>query len=113
MKTLFFSTVLTVLSTFFLEDKLVGRWETKPSPKGNVTGVLFKPDHTYMGYVNGKPFVTGVYILQDSIVTIKEPHCDKKGVYKLIFFSNGDSLRFQLVGDSCTERSQGMVRTVL
>lgn len=95
---------------------LTGRWETKPSEKGNITGVVFKTDNTYEGYVNKKPFVSGTYAFNDadSIVTIHEGSCGgATGIYKVNFFSNADSMRFVAIEDSCTERKEGIQRLVL
>ena len=36
-----------------------------------------------------------------------------QGVYSITFFSNGDSIRFKAISDSCVERMKGMERTVL
>lgn len=104
-----------VLFTIFLEEnKLTGRWETKPSRTGSVTSLLFRPDSTYEGYINRKPFLTGKYTWKDSLVTILESGCNgQTGTYKLVFFCNDDSLRFIPVSDSCNERREGMKRIVL
>ena len=106
--------IVISLLAFAPKNKLVGRWETKPSPKGNVTGVVFNKDYTYEGYVNKKPFVSGTYSLGRNIITIEETGCNGvKAVYKLIFFSHSDSLRFEAISDSCAERKEGMQRTIL
>lgn len=92
-------------------DKLVGRWESPVSPKGNITGVVFRNDSTYDSYINKKPFTSGVYRIHDGTITIRENGCgDREGTYQLIFYSNNDSLRFQSIADSCTERMNGMNR---
>ena len=97
-----------------VKDKLEGRWESKPSEKGNVTGVVFKPDNTFEGYVNRKPFVTGKYTLQDDVFTFTDNGCDgKPGTYRIVLFSNEDSIKFQCIDDSCTERKQGMTRLIM
>ncbi len=93
-----------------------GRWETQPSEKGNITGVVFKEDNTYEGYVNKKPFVSGTYNFNadDSTITIHEESCNGiTAKYKIDFFSNADSIRFIVIDDSCGERKQGMQRIVL
>lgn len=114
MKTILFFIAMALLYSFATADKLTGRWETKPSAKGNVTGVVFKPDNTFEGYINKKPFTSGTYSLQDSIFTFTDNGCrGMQGIYKLHFFSNADSLRFEAISDSCTERKAGMLRTVL
>ena len=96
------------------DNRLVGRWETAPSEKGNVTGVVFKADLSFEGYVNKKPFVSGTYTLEDSIFTVTDNGC--KGVtgrYRIFFFSNNDSARFQLIEDTCKGRAQGMIKLVI
>lgn len=114
MKTIFICGVVMASIGFTAADSLTGRWETKPSSKGNVTGIVFKPDKSFEGYVNRKPFVSGSYTLQDSIFSFVDNGCDgKKGVYKLVFFNNADSLRFESIEDSCVRRKDGMSRLVL
>ena len=114
MKTLVVITFIATLTVYSIESKLTGRWESKPSPKGNVTGVVFKADSSFEGYVNKKPFVSGRYTLQDSIFSFTDNGCDgKQGIYKILFFSNEDSLRFIPVNDSCLERKEGMSRLIL
>ncbi len=96
------------------KDRLSGRWESQPSPKGNVTGVVFKTDSTFEGYVNKKPFVSGTYTLDDGIFTFTDNGCEgKRGVYKIFFFSNADSIRFVPIVDSCTERKAGMSKLIM
>jgi hypothetical protein len=97
-----------------VQDKLEGRWESKPSINGNVTGVVFKPDNTFEGYVNRKPFVTGKYSFKDDVFTFTDNGCNgAEGVYRVIFFSNDDSVKFQCISDTCTERRQGMTRLIM
>ena len=113
MKTVFIAmTILMLLS--FATNTLIGRWETKPSENGNVTGVVFKQDSSFEGYVNRKPFVSGKYVFQDSIFTFTDNGCDgEQGIYKIVFFSNGDSLRFVPINDSCAQRREGMSRLIM
>ena len=114
MKTLII--YLTAMIGLASETNLTGRWETKPSEKGNTTGVVFKQDNTYEGYVNKKPFVSGTYTFNesDSVITIHESSCNGvTGIYKVNLFSNADSMRFTAIQDSCTERREGMQRLVL
>jgi hypothetical protein len=109
-------TVLISLAAllFIGENKLTGRWESIPAPIGNVTGVVFKNDNTFEGYVNKKPFVTGKYTLEGDVLTFTDNGCDgAKGVYKLNFYSGTDSLRFQPVDDTCSRRKAGMSRLVM
>jgi hypothetical protein len=96
------------------DDRLTGRWQTKPSEKGTVTGVVFMPDNTFEGFINRKPFVTGKYSLDNDIFRFTDNGCNgAEGVYKMIAFSNDDSLKFEMVSDTCTRRRQGMERLVL
>lgn len=114
MKVLFISFALLFCIT--AKDLLTGRWESKPSEKGNVTGVVFKSDSTFEGYVNKKPFVSGIYHFNadDSILSFTDNGCNGvKGMYKAIFFSNADSIRFKVISDSCEERKEGMQRLIM
>lgn len=115
MKTMLMAAVM--LSVFdFPDDALVGRWESLPSEKGNKTGVVFKEDKSFEGYVNRKPFVSGNYTFSaaDSILSFIDNGCQgMQGVYKVRFFHTGDSLRFQALVDNCPERKQGMERLVM
>jgi hypothetical protein len=96
------------------KDRLTGRWETKPSSKGNVTGVVFKTDKSFEGYINKKPFTSGTYTLEDDIFTFRDNGCEGvRGVYKIFFFSNADSLRLVPIVDSCIKRKEGMSKLVM
>ena len=95
---------------------LTGRWETMPSEKGNVTGVVFKSDSTFEGYVNRKPFVSGTYTFnnEDSVLSLQDGGCaGVAATYKVNFFSNADSMRFTAIEDACTGRKEGMQRLVM
>jgi hypothetical protein len=96
-------------------NPLQGRWETKPSPKGNVTLLNMKADSSFEGYFNKKPFVSGTYTFtKDSILSFVDNGCNHaRGTYKVIFFSEGDSIRFEPVSDTCTERRNGMIKTIM
>jgi hypothetical protein len=105
--------IITSLAT---KDSLTGRWESKPSEKGNVTGVVFKNDSIMEGFVNKKPFVSGIYRFNaaDSIISFVDNGCNGvRGVYKVLFFNNSDSLRFKVISDSCDERREGMQRLIM
>ena len=114
MKTLLISATIFAFISFAAIDHLIGSWETKPSLKGNITRVVFKADSSFDGFVNRKPFVTGKYTLENDILSFTDNGCDgSKGVYRIIFFSNSDSLRFEAIQDSCEQRRNGMIRTIL
>ena len=104
--------VMMFLLAFIVPNKLTGRWE-RISPTGNVIGVIFKEDNTFDAYINKKPFVSGTYDLHDNIFTVIDNGCpDIKGVFKMTFFSNDDSMRVELISDSCTERGKGLHNNV-
>lgn len=114
MKTILIVSLTIAMAAFISEDFLTGRWQTKPSAKGNVTTVVFKPDNTFEGFINRKPFTTGKYMLKDSLLTFTDNGCGgSEAVYRLVLFSDGDSLRFQPVSDTCTGRRNGISRLVM
>jgi hypothetical protein len=114
MKKAMIGVCIIALFAFNEKNKLVGRWETKPSPDGNVTSVLMKDDNSFEGFINRKPFVTGQYTFVDDVFSFTDNGCDgAKADYKVIFFSNSDSIRFELINDTCTRRRNGMTRLVL
>lgn len=114
MKILLISVAALLYAWTAGEDTLIGRWESPRSDKGNVTGVVFKTDSTFEGYVNKKPFVTGKYTLENDVFTMVDNGCDgKPGSYRVIFFSSNDSMRFEPISDSCVGRRNGMSRLVM
>ncbi|MBX2925000.1 MAG: hypothetical protein KF746_22555 [Chitinophagaceae bacterium] len=114
MKAMTISAFFIALLAFTSEKKLAGRWESKRSEKGNITGVVFKEDGSFEGYINKKPFVSGNYELQDSTFSFTDNGCNgAKGIYIIHFFSNNDSIRFEPVEDTCAERNAGMSRLIL
>jgi hypothetical protein len=114
MKTILIFLVTLILAGTAERDILTGRWQTKPSAKGNPTGIAFREDKTFEVYINKKPFATGGYILEDGLFSFTDNGCNgATGVYKIIFLSDADSIRFEPISDSCTERKQGMTRTIL
>lgn len=114
MKHILLTAAIMSLLAFAEKNKLMGRWESQPSPNGNVTGVVFKTDSTFEGYINMKPFVTGKYSLIDDVFSFTDNGCEgKRGTYKAEFFSNDDSVRFVPIQDSCLERKEGMIRLVM
>jgi hypothetical protein len=114
MKIMIIAAVAFALAAASEPNPLVGRWETKPSPKGNVTGLYMKADSSFEGFINKKPFVTGTYTYKDSLLSFVDNGCNRtRGLYKVIFFSEGDSIRFEPVSDTCTERRNGMSKTIM
>jgi len=107
---------ITGLFGFTSTIDLTGRWETKPSESGIVTGAVFKTDNTYEAYRNNKPFVYGTYSFntEDSIMEIEDDGCTAiKGTYKVNFFSNSDSIRFTAIDDDCGNRKTAIENAVL
>lgn len=94
----------------YQQRTLVGKWEAKTSD-GTIFGVVFKADHTYVGYANKKVFVSGNYNFKDNLLTIDDQLCTGKGAYQITFFA--DSIRFSVVTDSCGGRRQGTNKMVL
>lgn len=116
MKAILMTVAFFATSIFNPNDTLTGRWQTKPSEKGNVTSVLFKEGKTMEGYINKKPFVSGEYFFSqaDSMLSFIDNGCGQSmALYKVNFFSNSDSLRFTSIYDTCTERKNGMHRLVM
>jgi hypothetical protein len=116
MKAIIFITGIITFLVFATTDMLTGRWESKPSEKGNITGVVFKNDSILEGYVNKKPFTSGIYRFssKDSILSFTDNGCNGvRGTYKVIFFGTGDSIRFKAIYDSCDERKDGMQRLIM
>jgi hypothetical protein len=114
MKTMFISAAVMLLLYCYGEDKLTGRWQTQPSVNGVVTGIVFKTDNSFEGYVNKKPFVSGKYTMKDDVLSFTDNGCDgKPAEYKIVLSDNNDSLRFQVIMDSCDRRKEGMLRLVL
>jgi hypothetical protein len=113
MKTLVITAIMMALG-LVNDESLVGKWETKPSPKGNVTGMVMRADNTFDVYINKKAFTSGKYYFRDGVLSFTDTGCDgSEGVYRIVFFSAGDSIRFQPISDTCTDRRNGMSRTVM
>jgi hypothetical protein len=108
------ATVLALVS-FNGPDKLFGKWQTALSPKGVRMTVIFKSDNTFEAFQNKKPFTSAKYTLDDKdVIRFTDNGCNgAEGVYKTIFFSNQDSVRFELISDSCVQRAEGMKRFVV
>jgi len=107
---------MAILFSITTKDTLTGRWESKPSEQGNIIGVVFKADNSFEGYVNKKPFASGTYTFNpvDSIFSFVDNGCDgRRGIYKIMLYSNSDSLRFEPLSDSCEARKSGMLRLVM
>ena len=108
MKIILVFTFTILLSVVTSTYKLPGRWESK-LPGGNILGVIFKPDNSMEGYFNKKPLFSGTYTWSDGMLSFEDNGCqDIKGIYKIVFFSDSDSMRWEVINDSCEGRKQGM-----
>jgi hypothetical protein len=116
MKSVIMSLIALKLFSLSLTNSISGRWESRSST-GAVTGIVFKDDSTFEGYINKKPFFSGTYSYNehDSIVSFVDNGCtvDSLGVYKVKFFSNSVSMRLVAISDACTRRKPGAERLVL
>lgn len=114
MKTIIISLAIMAAIIFPGNDELIGKWQTQPSVNGNVTSIQFKPGNSFEVFVNRKPFATGDYTLKADTLTFSDNGCDgTQGTYKLLFFSNKDSFRFEAIEDGCSKRKEGMLRLVM
>lgn len=106
--------IIALLLNTITSDKITGRWETKKSPKGNITGIVFKEDKSFECYVNRKPFTSGTYEMNADTLSFVDTGCKgETAKYRIIFFNNEDSMKFEFLADPCTERKEGMSRMVL
>ncbi len=72
---------------------------------------FFKADGTYDASEDGKIVVTGgTYEVKSDTLYLNDPVCNphNPGIYKLIFYAQ-DSLRFELISDSCNDRRNGTI----
>lgn len=112
MKTLFLAAIALVFIATE-KNRLTGKWAAPSSPMGTIT-VEFKEDGSFETFKDGYPHVTGDYELKDSMLTVSDVGCNFiTGKYKTRFFSNGDSVRFELTEDDCFPRAQQVSSTVL
>lgn len=73
---------------------------------------FFKPDGTYDGIENGKVVLAGGnYRQHGDTLTLNDASCDPYPIarYRIIRYA-GDSLRFELISDSCDDRREGTIR---
>ena len=114
MKRISILAVVIALVAFTGKDPITGKWQSPPSVKGTVTTVIYKPDGSFEGFINKKPFVSGTYSLAGDTVSFVDNGCNgTEAVYKVKFFSNEDSMRFEYIRDSCVGRKGGMEKLVL
>jgi hypothetical protein len=110
MKKALFSSLLfalTAVASIAPSNPLVGRWQQQFP--GQLLLLNFRADGTYDAFINGKVFVSGKYLLKQDVFTLNDGLCNLNyyGTYKLSFYSGNDSIRFQVVQDTCRARRRG------
>ena len=107
-------TIVTICAFVSFNYSLVGKWSIL-NPDGTPSGeyISFNEDSTYsIALPNGEIGERGMYILKDSIFSIKniKDVCGKDywGKYNLTFYGN-DSVHFTLIEDTCVERKNDIV----
>lgn len=97
-----------VLFVLNISHSIVGRWETI-QPDGNKLGMVFKPNDHFEGYINKKPFVSGTYTFSDDIIIMNGNGCiNMPGKYRIHFYGNADSIRWEEISDECAARKKGL-----
>jgi hypothetical protein len=104
---------IILLSAFALindANPLQGRWENTRMYQGRPMSLIgdFRADGTYSGFINKKVFVTGNYQVKHDTLFIYDITCNitYAGTYKIHFFGQ-DSLKFQVILDTCSGRREG------
>lgn len=91
---------------------LVGKWSHTHSHDDKTYHdfiAYFKTDGTYDGIEDGKATITGGrYQQNNDTVILNDPSCNPHpvGIYKVVIYA-GDSLRFDVISDSCDARRNG------
>ncbi len=112
MKAICLAAFAIVCFAFTTNDKLIGTWQGHNS--WGKYNLIFKKDNSFEVLVGDKPKVSGVYTFTDSIFTIEDYGCPEViGKYKITFFGNDDSCRFQLLEDGCDGRASAADNAVL
>lgn len=97
------------------ENRLTGRWEGCPDAEdGAVMGALFGEGGNFNGSCNGRAFADGNYAVKGDTLSFTDNTCmGVEARYRLLFFSNGDSLRLLAISNGCEQRRTCVERTVL
>ncbi|MCX2475009.1 hypothetical protein OQZ33_11765 [Pedobacter sp. MC2016-05] len=113
-KKLAFIAIVLAICSFKLIDEpnpLLGKWESKTVYKEGPLSILllFRADGTYDGFANKKTFVNGTYHVSKDTIFIADPICNSKynGKYKLTIFGERDSVKFDVISDTCKARVAG------
>ena len=89
-------------------NPLLGRWQERFA-NGDISLMIFGADGTYDAFVNGKLFISAKYAVRQDTFAMRDGLCNLKyeGTYRLRFFAK-DSVRFQLLQDTCRARRRGV-----
>ncbi|RYY57259.1 MAG: hypothetical protein EOO09_03215 [Chitinophagaceae bacterium] len=94
---------------------IVGEWDSHLviNGKPDVFLARFKPNGSFDALSNGKLLLSGEYRTSGDTVFMRDGFCDMayEGVYRFTF--PNDSLRFDLVADTCQGRVHGSDKVTL
>lgn len=109
-----FASTLLLLSCQTTPEKepihnILGEWDSHDTFDGKPFHfqARFKPDGSFDGLGNGKLFVSGQYRTNGDTIFFKDALCnlDYEASYKLTYYK--DSVRFNLITDTCQARIGG------
>lgn len=94
---------------------ILGEWDSHETFDGQPWHFLarFKSDGTFDGIGNGKLVVSGQYRTAGDTIFIKDNGCDMnyEAAYRLTYFK--DSIRLNMITDTCQPRIQGSDKLAL
>lgn len=94
---------------------ILGEWDSHETFDGQPWHFLarFKPDGTFDGIGNGKLIVSGQYRTAGDTIFFKDGLCNLnyEAAYRLTYFK--DSIRFNMITDTCQGRIQGSDKVTL
>lgn len=94
---------------------ILGEWDSHEvfDGKSFVFLARFKADGTFDGLSNGKLVISGQYRVNADTIFFKDAICnlDYEASYKLTWFK--DSIRFNVINDTCQERIKGSDKVAL
>lgn len=97
------------------QQSILGTWDTRESADGKPFHFVanFRSDSTYDGTANGNTVVTGRYFMTGDTIVFNEDVCGGtfSGFYRLRY--SGNSVKFELLQDSCQMRIRGVDRVSL
>ena len=94
-------------------NDIIGQWQGN-LPNNITAAIHYKKDSTFDVFVNKKMFASGKYAYANNVVTLVEDNgCinkngdQLKGAYNINFFAP-DSIRFEVIYDSCSGRKRDL-----